>query len=76
MLIKRKNLVVVTLFLFWLTIIFLPQCGGTIQNYCEMMDGYNFIWREIDSIYLPMLLIEWVALSVNFLTLFYFFSEK
>lgn len=74
---SQKRLVLVSLVLFWSTVLYVPQCGGTSANFCGAMDGYDFLFSEMmGGIYLPTLIVEWVAIAVNYISLYFLLENE
>ena len=74
---NQKLLLVISLTMFWLTIILIPNCGGMDSDVCGAMDGFEFMWSsELVGVYFPMLMLEWLALTINFICLFFYFKDS
>lgn len=73
---KQKKLLLVSLVMFWLTIIYQPQCDNIRGFTCNVLYEYDFFWVRNFGVYVPSLIIEWVAIAVNFVALFFYFDDK
>jgi hypothetical protein len=74
---NQKRLLLACLCLFWFSVIYLPACDSVLGQACNIFDSYEFIWNYfVVGVYLPMLLIEWFAIAVSFVALFYFFKDE
>ena len=74
---KQKLTLLLCMLTFWVTIIFLPNCGGNMNNKCDMMFGYDFMWsQEFEGVYVPMLVVEWIGIAVSFFSLFFYFEDE
>lgn len=63
--------------MFWMTIIYVPNCGGTDLDPCGAMDEFEFMWStNLFGVYVPMLLLEWFGIVVNFVALFFYFKDS
>ena len=63
--------------MFWLTIIYVPNCGGNNRDLCGAMDEFEFMWSiNLIGVYIPMLLLEWFGIVVNFVALFFYFKDS
>ena len=74
---NQKRLLLVCLCLFWFSVIYLPACESAQGQACGIFDSYQFIWNFfVVGVYLRMLLIEWCAIAVSFVALFYYFKDE
>ena len=74
---NQKLLLIVTLVMFWMTIIYVPNCGGTDLDPCGAMDEFEFMWStNLFGVYVPMLLLEWFGIVVNFVALFFYLKDS
>lgn len=73
---NQKKLLLVSLAMFWVTILYLPSCNSIRGGACNALDEYAFVWDYIDGIYIPLLMVEWVAIAVNFIALYFYFDEQ
>ena len=73
---NQKRLLLVCLCLFWFSVLYLPMCDSIKSGACNIFYEYEFIWGIfVSGVYLPMLLIEWCAIAVSFVALFYYFKD-
>lgn len=74
---NQKRILLVCLCLFWFSVIYLPACDSAFRQACNIFDSYEFIWNSfVVGVYLPMLLIEWSAIAVSFVALFFYFRDE
>ncbi len=74
---KQKRLLIGSLILFWATVFYVPQCGGVNDDFCGMMDGYEYLLSSsIGGVYMPALFVEWIAIAVNFICLYFLFKDE
>jgi hypothetical protein len=74
---NQKILLLACLSLFWFSVIYLPACDSVLGQACNIFDSYEFIWNSfVMGVYLPMLLIEWCAIAVSFVALFFYFRNE
>ena len=74
---NQKRLLLACLCLFWFSVIYLPACDSVLGQACNIFDSYEFIWSSfVLGVYLPLLLIEWCAIAVSFVALFYFLKDE
>jgi hypothetical protein len=78
---KQKNLLLITIVLFGLTVLIVPQelrmllAGGDMPAPQARFGGYTFIWSVYNEISLKHLFVEWMGVLVCFAGLFYYLKE-
>lgn len=75
---KQRKLLLISLFLFWISALFPPLCGGNNDNFCGVMDGFGFIFDSVknNGIYLPTLFVEWLAIAVGYAALYFYNKDE
>ena len=71
---QQKKVLLVSLGLFLLSIIYVPEM--VMNNTIAISHGWNFIWDLSFEINLKVLLIEWVGIAVVSGGLFFYFKHK
>jgi len=72
---KQKRLLILTLVVFWISVIYIPECDN-INVVCDAFYGYDFIWQSVTGVYIPFLVIAWIALLVNFVALYFYLNDE
>jgi hypothetical protein len=72
---KQKRLLILTLVVFWISVIYIPECDN-IKVVCDAFYGYDFIWQSATGVYIPFLVIAWIALLVNFVALYFYLNDE
>ena len=70
---KQKNVLLFFLFLFLLSIIYVPEVDRVGQ--LTYLERWVFIWDLLTDIHLKILFIEWVGIFVLGGGLFFYFKE-
>ena len=71
---QQKKVLLVSLSLFLLSIIYVPEM--VMNKTIAISHGWNFIWDLSFEINLKVLLIEWVGIAVVSGGLFFYFKHK
>lgn len=72
---KQKRLLLFTLVVFWASVIYIPECDN-IKVACDAFSGYGYIWESAIGVYVPILVITWIALLANFVALFFYLKDE
>jgi len=71
---QQKKVLLVSLSLFLLSIIYVPEM--VMNKTIAISHGWNFIWDLSFEINLKVLLIEWIGIAVIGGGLFYYFKQR
>ena len=75
---NQKKLLLVTLILFALTILFVPEGGYVSLSEGRMrpfFDGYTAIWSVETEISIKHLFVEWFGILIGFIGLFFYYKD-
>ena len=71
---QQKKVLLISLSLFLLSIIYVPEM--VMNKTIAISHGWNFIWDLSFEINLKVLLIEWIGIAVIGGGLFYYFKQR
>ena len=71
---QQKKVLLVSLSLFLLSIIYVPEM--VMNKTIAISHGWNFIWDLSFEINLKVFLIEWIGIAVIGGGLFYYFKQR
>ena len=79
---KQKKLLLIALVLFELSILVVPQelrlilSGGDNMVPEAKFQGYVFIWNVMHEISIKQLAVEWIAIGVGFIGMFFYCKDE
>ena len=80
--VKQKKLTIIAVVLFELSVLVVPQeirfiiSGGDNLVPEAKFQGYVFIWNVMHEISIKQLAVEWIAIGVGFIGMFFYYKDE